>query len=90
MKRGHWIVGVVVLPAKQAAQGCRDFTIGFGPLLPGPARTPGPVQPKKLGRWKKIKKLGRKPAPPPNDWANFCQLLLKLGCNYEICNWATF
>jgi hypothetical protein len=58
-----------------------------GSLLPDPVRTPGPVQAKKLGRWRK--KLGRKPATPQiirksavkNFWANFCKLLLKLGRN---------
>jgi hypothetical protein len=68
------------------------FAVGKKTLLPGPARTPGSLEPKRLGR---------KPATPPpkkipeevqkkfmyaNYLTNFCQLLLKLGRYYEIWN----
>ncbi len=58
------------------------------PLLPDPARTPGPFQPKKFSRWRKKQAASR---PPPksyekmqykifvtNFWANFLPIIGKI------------
>jgi hypothetical protein len=47
VKKGYYLLGMSVFFAN-------IYHLLFtSPLLPGPAKTLGPVQPKKLGRWRK-------------------------------------